>query len=190
MLPEQGAVGTNPESRHGFWGCHPWDVKPGVQDPKVPAGTRHPGGVWSGVWALRRPGSRPQQVPASFLAMSRRPSAPGMSPSLPGLWASPCPSSPGAQQAGGPPRLPTLPEQNSPPRFPGNQRAAPTLSRRLLLLNCANEMTLIKAIAPQLGDGCCRLSGAPQPQPCISTGQDEGPHCGDTVPEPSPGDMA
>lgn len=88
---------------------------------------------------------------------------------------------------GHPPRLPTPPERNS-PQFPGSQRAAPTFSRRLLLLNCANEMTLIKAIAPQPEDGCCRLSRAPQPQPCPSTGRDEGPRSGDAAPEPTLGD--
>lgn len=96
----------------------------------------------------------------------------------------------GSAGRGTPQAAHTVRAKQPPPWFPGSQRAAPTLSRRLLLLNCANEMTLIKAIAPQPGDGCCRLSGGPQPQPCISTGRDEGPHCGDTVPEPSPGDMA
>lgn len=51
------------------------------------------------------------------------------------------------------------------PQLPRSLHAAPTLSRRLLLLNCTNEKTLIKVIAPQLGDGCCRLCGVPQLHP-------------------------
>lgn len=101
----------------------------------------------------------------------------------------PTPLIPGAHQAGGPPPTANITRAKQPPQFPWSQCAALTLSRRLPLLNCANEMTLIKAIAPQLGDGCCRLSGAPQPQPCPSTGQDKGPCSRDAVPEPALGDM-
>lgn len=161
--------------------------KAGLQDPKVPAGSRHPRGVWG--WAGLGCGlSKPRQVPASLLGTSCIPCAPGIPHPCSGT--SPCPSPPEAHHEGEPP--PGCPHHwsNTAPQVSRSQRAAPTLSRRLLLLNCANEMTLIKAIAPQLGDGCCRLSGAPQLQPCPSAGQDQGPCSGDAAQEPSPGDTA
>lgn len=108
QMPGQKAVGTNLKSRYGFWGGHSQEHKPGLQQPKVPAGTGHPRGVrgWAGV-GCGLPGAQAlalQRVPVLLLDTSCCPSAPGMSPPLPRLWASPCPSSPGAHWAGAPPQ--------------------------------------------------------------------------------------
>ena len=95
-------------------------------------------------------------------------------------WAMgiPMPLIPRGSPGRGTPQAAHTARAKHPPHFPRSQRAAPMFSRRLLLLNCANEMTLIKAITPQPGDGCCRLSRAPQPQPCPAPGRTRVPALG------------
>lgn len=172
MLLGQEAVGTNPESRHVFWGGHPWEDKPGGRTQRCHLGQGTPevfGAGQGGAGALWCTGAHTHSE-----SLSRSwacPSAPGMSLSPPRLWASPHPSSPGGQRAGGPPHTATVTRAKQPPQFPWSQCAALTLSRRLLLLNCANEMTLIKAIAPQLGDGCCSSAGLPSRSPAPARGR-------------------
>lgn len=134
-------------------------------------------------WGVR---SHPAASPCHSWVCPAVPLPPGMSCGHPHV---PHPQGLTGQVDTPPPGCPNCQSETA-PQFPRNPCAAPPLSRRLLLLNCANEMTLIKAIAPQPGDGCCRLSRAPQPQPCPSVGWDKGPRSGDTALETAPGDTA
>lgn len=80
-------------------------------------------------------------------------------------------------QVGGPPICPHH-RSKTDPQFPRSQCAAPMLSRRLLLLNCTNETTLIKAIAPQLWVGVAGSVGLPSCSPAPALGRMRVPSLG------------
>lgn len=140
----------------------------------MPAGTGQPevlGYGQRGSMGSLVPRVSPAAHPWLPLGMPCIPAAPGMFPSLPRLWVFPCPSSPGTHQVGGPPQSAHTIRAEQPPQFPGSQCAAPMLSRRLLLLNCTNETTLIKAIAPQLGVGAAGSVRLPSCSPAPALGR-------------------
>lgn len=167
MLPGQEAVGQS--SNNGFWRGHSQEKKAGVQDSKVPAGTGQPKVFGHGQrWSMGSlvPRVSPAAHPCLALGMSCCPRDVPIPARAVGI---PMALIPKYSQVGRPPICPHH-RSKTDPQFPRSQCAAPMLSRRLLLLNCTNETTLIKAIAPQLWAGVAGSVGLPScsPAPALS----------------------